>query len=61
MNTYFINAIPESGLINAEGKAEAREKAFNFFQACYGREYNILSIVDVTDRKIIDKEKQYLT
>jgi len=56
MNTYFINAIPESGLIDAHSKAEAKEKAFHFLQACYGREYNILSIVDVSDRKIINKK-----
>jgi hypothetical protein len=43
-------------LIKAYGKAEVKEKAFNFFQACYGNEYQILNIVDVTERKISEKE-----
>lgn len=60
MKTFHVIAIPESGLIEAFGIAEAKEKAFNFFQACYGNNYNILNIVDVSERKILNKEKQFL-
>jgi hypothetical protein len=60
LKTFHVVATPESGLIEAQRIAEAKEKAFHFFQACYGNDYNILSIVDVSNRKIIDKEKQFL-
>jgi hypothetical protein len=54
---YHIIATPESGLIEAYGVAEAKEKAFHFFQACYGNNYNILDIVDVSGRKILEKQR----
>lgn len=60
LKTFHVVAIPESGLIEAYGLAEAKEKAFHHFQACYGNEYNILNIVDVTERTIIDKDKHII-
>jgi len=53
---FHVIAQQESGLIKAYGIAEAKEKAFHFFQACYGNDYNLLSIVDVSDRNIPEKE-----
>jgi hypothetical protein len=50
--TYHVIAQQETGLIKAYGIAEAKEKAFHFFQACYGNDYNILNIVDITSRNI---------
>jgi len=53
---YHVIATPESGLIKAFGITEAKEKAWRFFQACYGNKFNILDIVDITERKISNKE-----
>lgn len=53
---FNIVAIPESGLIKAYGIAEAKEKVFHFFQACYGNDYNILNIIDISGRNISENE-----
>lgn len=60
MKTFHIVAIPESGLIEALGYAEAKDKAIHHFQACYGNEFNILDIVDVSNRIIVDKDKHLM-
>lgn len=60
LKTFHIIGIPESGLIEAHGQAEAKEKAFHHFQACYGNNYNILDIVDVSNRDIRNKDKHML-
>jgi len=52
---YHVISQQETGLIKAYGIAEAKEKAFNFFQAYYGNNYNLLDIVDVSHRNIDNK------
>lgn len=52
---FHIVAQQETGLIKAYGIAEAKEKAFHHFQACYGNDYNILDIIDISDRNISEK------
>ena len=49
---FHAVAIPQSGLIKAYGEAEAKEKAWQGLQACYGNDFNILGILDITERKI---------
>ena len=56
---YHVVATPESGLIKAYGIAEAKVKAWIFLQACYGNSFNILAVIDVSDRDIL--RNQYLT
>lgn len=53
---YHVIAQQESGLIKAYGIAEAKEKIFHHFQSCYGNNYNILDIIDITNRNITKKE-----
>ena len=53
---FHVIAQQETGLIKAYGIAEAKEKAFNFFQACYGNDFNLLDIVDISGRKISNSE-----
>lgn len=56
MRLYHVIAYQETGLIEAFGIAEVKEKIFNHFQSCYGNDYNILNIFDITDRNLSQKE-----
>jgi len=53
---FHVIAQQETGLIKAYGIVEAKEKVFHFFQACYGNDYNLLFIVDFSDRNITEAE-----
>jgi hypothetical protein len=53
---FHVVAIPESGLLKAYDYTDAKEKACTFLSGCYGTDFNILDIVDCTNRKITDAD-----
>ncbi len=58
LKTYHVIEQQETGLLKAYGIAEVKEKIFNHFQSCYGNNYNILGIIDITNRNLTDSEYQ---
>ena len=47
LKRYFVTATPETLYLFAYGKAEAREEAFQHFQACYGNKFKIKKIEEI--------------
>jgi hypothetical protein len=57
---YQMIAQQEEGYVKAYGYAEAKEKILSHLTACYGLDYDLLHIIDVTDHVSIaeyDKNK----